>query len=1141
MRPMRRLAALLAVAAIAAMPVAVLAVSPASAETGVDVQDVCSAPAGDGALRINLLVLLDTSGSLRTTDPNNLRSAGTSDALQVIEGLSLRYPDDADIEVALDTFDARYSRQEGWYPASEIYSRVGNSIGAIASDAGQYTDYGAALTGAWERFATRAGDCNLLIWFTDGQHATAADEVGEQRELFELCSSPEMQSLRDYVWVGAVQLRDENLEASRLRYLYGEEGPADASLSCINQLRGNIYDSFDGDSLNTVLRELIETAVGQTPQPSEGPMPGSERPSQSEFDEGRCTGGDGSPGRPCVVPFDLDLGIESFRAFVDLTLIGREIENPEEVLAVVRAPDGTTSPSIGGDGDIKPREHTGQYLPVEPFGFFTRSNYPSDLQIVGHQVAEQLAGSRWTWQWEGRWELLFHGSNPSAQADARRAAAVVDVRTSPSPEVDSLAIDSMCSVSGFVVNYPIADYSDIELRLRVDAADGAPVYPTRQSLTEGPLVVAQDNRRFALPGIFGALVSWDSTDQGGNGTNLREAVTQRGGVTLVAVLSQTFTYAGAPEPVVWSRDIGGLELSERQATHLLGLIDGRGADPLLCLPLGAGPWIATGVVQGDPQDDWGGVSVEVSAVAGELPSTLSLVAEGVEFVEQDSETGAAALTGFEIDNAEWTCEVPAAAAGSSRFTCPEPITIEVSTEQPLRPTIQLRIPLTITESPGSAVGLLERLGYEADSAGYAARRDALDSALSQERRAEMIGVELGAMIDPDATWRPSGFELASVPDDAVDDGAIDIESILVSVSPGELPASVRLESLRLVSESGDISRDVWKTGVSQWACEIPGSVNGGRRFACAQPIAVDIPPDRDSEMMLVARLCFTQDREAVSELLERLGVSGAAGGFEILGLIEGDCVEPPPVVVPPPPPSPGSILVKFLPMLAALVAAAAAARVLIAWRLRPWQPIGSPDYAVVPLDGADTDGVSVPTPDSSQICMDLQQRKSATRIEDLSLRSLWMPLLWGGEPELRASSASGDCIGPHGHRRPRHGRTEAVIGTDLVRGWIVHDTGHDPSLIVWDLPFDDDDTRRARIIDAERDAALAWERYRASVPAGGPTPGDGDADSAESDPTERHLTESDPALQDPFADDSSDRSGDNEPDLDDADPFGRDS
>ncbi|MXZ56014.1 MAG: hypothetical protein F4Z14_07570 [Gammaproteobacteria bacterium] len=316
-------------------------------------------------------------------------------------------------------------------------------------------------------------------------------------------------------------------------------------------------------------------------------------------------------------------------------------------------------------------------------------------------------------------------------------------------------------------------------------------------------------------------------------------------------------------------------------------------------------------------------------------------------------------------------------------------------------------------------------------------------------------------------------------------------------------------------------------------------MNGGGRFACADPIAVDIPPERGSEMRLVARLCFTQEPAAVNELLERLGVSGAVGSSETLGLIGGDC-DKPAVEVQDPPIPPGSILVKFLPMLVALIAAAAAARVLIAWRLRPWQPLGSPDYAVLPLD-SDAGGAPLPGPDPSQICMDLQQRKSVTSIEGVRLRSLWMPLLRGGAPGLRASSASGDCVGPAGHkRRRRGGRTEAVIGTDLVRGWIVHDPGNDPRLIVWDLPFDDDDTRRARIIDAERDAALAWERYRASVPAGDLTPGDSVAGSADSDSTAGHLTESDPALRDPFAHDLSDRSDDNGQDPDDADPFGRD-
>lgn len=1114
-----------------------------------DVQDVCNVTAGDRALRINLLILLDTSGSLRTTDPGNLRSAGTSDALQVIEGLSLSYPEDANIEVALDTFDASYSRQAGWYAASEVYSRLGDSVDKIATDSGPYTDYGAALTDAWrERFTMRANDCNLLIWFTDGEHATAEDEAGEQRQLVELCSSPAMQSLRDHVWVGAVQLREGESEASRLRYLYGQASPADASLRCINPLRGEIYDSFDADRLNTVLRELIETVIGRTPQPPEEPMPDPVRPPQPELDEGRCTGGDGSPSDPCIVFFDLDPGIESFRAFVDLTFIGREIENPDDVLAVVRAPDGTTSPSIGVRGDIRPREQTGRYLPVNPFGFFTRSNYPSDLQIVGHQAAEQLANSnQWQWQWEGEWSVLFFGDTPAAQEDARRAAAAVRVQREDSPFVDSFGIDDRCSVSGFVANYPTDNYSDVELRLRVGAGDGEPVYPTRQSLTGEPLVAEPDTRRFALPDIFGELVHWDSPDRGGNGTNLRDALTQRGGVALVAVLSQTFTYAGAPEPLVWARDIGRLDLTGREASYLLDVTDGRSADHLFCLPLDSGVrWLPTDVALGDPQHDWSGAGLAVSAVAGELPATLSLAAAGVELVEQDSDTGTAAAAGLAVDNAEWTCEVPAAAGDTSRFTCPEPISIEVSADQPFMPTMKLGIPLIVTESSGSAVRLLERLGYQTDSAGYGARSEALAEALGRERRSVLLAAELDPIIDPDAGWLPSDLRMDRIERSSPDD-AIDVESIEVTVSPGKLPARMDLQSVRFDDEKDGTSRDATSVEVGQWTCTIPGSATEGGAEVCPDPITVHVPPDRDVELSLVLMLCAVDEPEAVDDLLARSGVPTGTPDFEtlrrLIGALEREHLcEKETIILPRPPENP---LLKFLPMLAALIAAAAAARFWIAWRLRPWQPLDSSDYAVLPLDGGDVEGVPLPAPDPSQSCMELQQRKPSATIEGVRLWSAWLPLLRGGAPRLRASSAaSGDCVGRAGHKRPRRGRAEAVIGPDLARGWVVHGADPDPRVIVWDLPSDDDDTRRDRLADAVGEATLAWEQHRASAQTGVSVPDGSDAagaaDATGTDPTASDQTEPDPAQQPPFSDDAGRRPSDGGPDRDDADPFGRD-
>lgn len=1141
MRPLASLTACLAVAAGAATAFVALA-APTAAETGVSVSDVCT-DGGQASPRINLLILLDTSRSLRTTDPGNLRSAGTREALRIVEDLSRIYPDSR-IEVTLDTFDERYSRQEGWHPADQIFGRVGDSIETIASDAGLFTDYRAALSGAWERFATRANDCNLLIWFTDGQHATAADDEGEQNELVELCRSPVMRSLHDQVWVGAVQLTEGDTAASRLRYLYGEEGPGASSQACTNQLRGRIYDSFETSELSRVLRELIERSIGGSGGPAEPGTPEAVLPPPEVF-EG-CDG-DGSPETPCVYMFTLEPGIESFRAFVDRTLIERGIQNPESVLVAVRAPDGTISPSIGGRGDIRPGEDPTRYVQINPFGFFARSNFPSDLQIVGHQVAQQLAHTDfWSWQWEGEWALLFFGESPAAQADARRAAAAVRVQRDDSPFIDSFGIDDQCSVTGFVANHPSEDYAKVELRLRVDAGDGGPVYPTRTSLTEASIGIEEGNRRFTIPRFFTELVTWDSPEQGGNGTNLRTALTQRDGVALAAVLSQTLPYPYDPDPeargpLVWMRDIGRLELTQRQADHLSGLIDGGVGDPLLCLPVDPGiRWLPTEVHLGDSQDGWSRASFQVSASPGALPGTLSLAAEGATMAE-GSETGVAAFSGVEISHAEWSCEVPAAAGESSRFPCPEPVTIEVGTDRPLRPTVQLRIPLTVTESPGSAGRLLERLGYEADSEGYGARAEALAEALSRERRTETLAAELDPVIDPAANWLPSDFQMeATEPPDA-----IDIKSILVSASPGELPARVDLESVRLVPVPGRESRDATSADVSGWACEIPGLQDGRGRFACADPITVDIPSDRDVELSLVPTLCPSEAPGAVKEMLERSGVPEVAPGFEALKLqisealdLERSCTEASTAL----PPTPDSTLLKFLPMLAALIAAAAAARALIAWRLRPWQPLGSSDYSVLPLDSSDVDGVSPPAPDPSQICMDLQQHKPVTNIEGLRLRSLWMPLLRGSAPRINASSPSGDCIGPDGHTHPRRGRVEAVVGPDLVRGWIVHDTGDDPSLIVWDLPFGDDETRRARIIDAARDAARAWEQFQGSAATDAPVLGDSETVGVATtgvDLTAQELTEPDPALQDPFFDDADHRPGDDGQDLDDPDPFGR--
>ncbi|MCY4421809.1 MAG: hypothetical protein OXC06_01930 [Acidimicrobiaceae bacterium] len=1113
----------------AAAAVGMLSAPRASAETGVSVVDKCPVPS-DAGTRISVLILLDTSGSLRTNDPDNIRTSGTKDALLVLDSLSGQF-ERASISVAIDSFHTAYRPGAGWTPATGSSTALLPRVDGIAAipEGRTTTDYTQAMVGAWERFRAQPADCHLLIWFTDGEHVThgTADEVQpeEWAELNDLCGSPPMEFLLDNVWVGAVRLIADGGSGETLQYLFGETGR-----NCANPLQGEVYDDFDPADLGRVLHDIIATPTDDLIfREDDDKLPG-ERDDPPEAAVYRdCTGGNGTPEQPCQIPLRLDRSVESFRAFIDLTFIRQGVRNPEFVKIAVRSPlddsgDYTTSPTIGGSGEIDPAEADGEYRLVPPFGFFTRAQYGSEIQIVGHQAAQGLADpNRWPWRWEGEWALLFYGDTPEAQADARKAAAVVRFQTQDSPVVDSFGIGGDGALSGFVDHYP-DDYEDIELRVRPDAGDGEPVYATRGSLTEGPLDVVGADRRFEVPGFLDRLVHWDSVNGGGNGLNLREAIDGRGGLVAAAVLTQHFTYGGHPEALEWKRDIGGYQLTGAELQRLREMLEGRDrvSEVRQTVEDPETVWLPSGVTLGEPQVTDHMVSIPVSAVPGELAGVLALDETSVAVLDAEPVPGAEPATPDStaagepatprIEADPWNCEVPSASShADGEFACPS-LRLSIEVGQDTEMAAALRV--GVAEQPGTADAVLEGLWFPPGSQEGERLSALLGERIAQQRQSVRLesgrfivglpvgpsGVALGA---PEVAGRTVSIPVTAVPGELSGVLVLDETSVAVldtEPAEGATSAAERAETPQIEADP--------------WSCQVPGASGGtGGRFTCPSPLRLSVDVDQDTELAVALSMDVAERPGAADQQSVRL---------------ESDrfFVKRPPRPVE-----------TFWPMLAVLVAAALVARVLVAWRLRPWRPITSPDYVTVALH-TDDSLEHAPTLAGTRrdICMDLTRRKASTDIGGVRLRSSWLPLLLGERPRLTASSASGDCIGPKGSAPLRSGRRRALVGTDLSGGWTVDATAEEPRLIVWDLPTDSQEAQD-RLDDAARAAAPRLRAHRESHGAARPpqeagAPG-GDGASGQ-DPA--GAGDAGPGHDDPFADDGQDDQYESDHDTD---PFGR--
>ncbi|MCY4035829.1 MAG: hypothetical protein OXF64_00020 [bacterium] len=139
---------------------------------------------------------------------------------------------DFEINIGVDTFATGYTPHHRWQGAGaaqrDLIGRYDDITDLPTGGETTLTDYRQALSGAAWRFGqVPVEGCNLVLWFTDGEHATdgTSRDVSpeEWNQLQDLCDSDAMELLSERgVWTQAVLLTDGSPSDNPLRLLFGE-------------------------------------------------------------------------------------------------------------------------------------------------------------------------------------------------------------------------------------------------------------------------------------------------------------------------------------------------------------------------------------------------------------------------------------------------------------------------------------------------------------------------------------------------------------------------------------------------------------------------------------------------------------------------------------------------------------------------------------------------------------------------------------------------------------------------------------------------------------------------------------------------------------------------------------------------------
>ena len=1057
--------------------------------------------------QIRVLILLDTSGSLRQTDPENRRIAGALSAIQIIRRIAEDNPETRFL-VAVDTFAASYERESNWVELSSVRSAesLTTAVASSANADGRSTDYREVFEGAVERFNQSTGEggvCDFMFWFTDGDHDT--DNISgilsaqEQAEIDGLCGigGPVDQLRQLGVDVTALELRVDRVPSQTLRRLVGESGEC---IGLRGESIGEVVDAGSARELERKIQDAIPPVVDE------------------DFPEAEPTCENRQAGQ-CEFPFVLSENLEWIKVYVVLT----EIENPSELDIRLRPPGGGESIQVSfGDN----------WAEIANTGMLGRLSSPSHPVIWAHKLSDTWRGTQWGE--DQNWVVEFFGP----EGEKAAAATTTEELLRSSARVGNLDFDGE-SLSG-VVDEIESVKGDELLAVSTRIADfGA----SEQDGLFGVPVIVEDSADFVFPTIVEDIISTtQDTDYMSSGMNDEGERVVPIEVSLgKRILYGPFDSWPLPDASRVTTDIVFCSAPDVDVSTLSGAVG-------FAVERCARPRVLSDPVV--TARDSGGEEVRVS-VDPNWECQVPAGADGLESFEcpelpivgypKYSETGDLCLefrdrpeSALSIDSAPAVGSAPAPADGDG--SAPADVAAPADAAQP--PAVSEQEEECVEGVLLRAVPLLGVLPEITDVSPSDSRFDPTGSisvsakggvsagslTLKAVSANEVDGEELNndydrwtcevparaddhecpellvALTSPEATEADLSFEIeVEALDPATDDPIEDevekkVENVEVSgylpkgfsvsvddpfdsqgslrfeIDNGVLAGVFSVEEVKVIPAEGEEFSVDMSEQAPDYECEVEAMADG---YECPE-LVLELLPEDDVIADLEVQAKWQVENPDL-EVSDELALEGKLEDVELL-VWDREI-----------------FLGMILALLGGLLALAAAARFSSAWYRRRWAPVESPrSHSLLVTRGADD---LVTTADGSPLSVEpsecafapsLGVPAASAVVEGVMLKVGWGSLLAGRAPRIVASSPSGDCRANKGIRTKGEKKV-GLVGSSLRDGWVLETIGDRHRLVYWNVP-DSRDEAQSRLEELATEIAPHLGARQSSPSAQPPQP-----------------------------------------------------